>query len=112
MTKKRGNGEGSIFKRKDGRWAAAVDLGWLGGKRRRKTVYGRTRGQVAGKLAAALRAQSDGLPVDPQRQTVGQYLRDWLEHEVKQTRRESTYASYESLVRVHLIPEIGRHQLD
>lgn len=44
MTKKRGNGEGSIFKRKDGRWAAAVDLGWLGGKRRRKTVYGANEG--------------------------------------------------------------------
>ena len=112
MTKSRGNGEGTIFRRQDGRWSAAVDLGWQGGKRRRKTVYGKTRGEVAQKLAVALRAQSDGLPVDPQRQTVAQYLRDWLEHEVKQTRRESTYASYESLVRVHLIPEIGRHQLD
>ena len=38
MARKRGNREGSIYKRADGRWAATVDLGWYGGKRRRKTL--------------------------------------------------------------------------
>jgi len=32
MARKRGNREGTIFKRADGRWAATVDLGWYGGK--------------------------------------------------------------------------------
>src|SRR5688500_11748011 len=43
---KRGNNEGSIYKRKDGRWAAAVTVD--GG--RRKTVYGATRAGVQQKL--------------------------------------------------------------
>jgi hypothetical protein len=34
----------------DGRWAAQIDLGWEAGKRRCKTVYGRTRAEVADKL--------------------------------------------------------------
>jgi integrase len=40
----RGKGEGSIFQRQDGLWAASVDLGRKpDGKRWRKTVYGKTR---------------------------------------------------------------------
>ena len=50
MSKKRGNNEGSIYKRQDGRWAATVSLGYEGGKRKRKTVYGKTRKGVAERL--------------------------------------------------------------
>jgi hypothetical protein len=44
-------GEGTIFKRKDGRWLSIAELGWQNGKRRRNYVYGRTRAEVAAKLA-------------------------------------------------------------
>ena len=47
--RKRGNGEGAIYKRRDGRWVAAVHLGWVDDpqhpgrkKRKRKVVYGNT----------------------------------------------------------------------
>ena len=43
---KRGNNEGSIYKREDGRWAATINLGWQDGKRRRKTFYAKTRREV------------------------------------------------------------------
>ena len=33
--RRRGHGEGSISRRPDGRWTAALDLGWQNGKRRR-----------------------------------------------------------------------------
>ena len=56
MGNRRGNGEGSIYKRADGRWAAALTL--EGGKRR--TLYGKTRQQVAKGLTAALRAPNCG----------------------------------------------------
>lgn len=38
---KRANGEGSIYRRKDGRWSCTVSLGYdeLTGKRRRKDLY-------------------------------------------------------------------------
>src|SRR5579885_1998909 len=56
MMAKRGNGEGTIYKRKDGRWETAVTL--EGGKRKR--IYGKTRSEVSQKLGEALRAQKEG----------------------------------------------------
>ena len=46
MSARRGNGEGSIYRRKDGRGAAACTLE----SGQRKTLYGRTRGDVAQRL--------------------------------------------------------------
>lgn len=56
---RRANGEGSIYKRSDGRWCATVSVD--GGKR--KSFYGNTRHDVARKLAEALKARQDGLPL-------------------------------------------------
>jgi len=44
---KRGPNEGSVYRRRsDGRWVAAISLGWRDGRRVRKLVYGRTRREV------------------------------------------------------------------
>jgi integrase len=48
--RKRGQREGSIYKRKDDRWAAAINLGYVNGKLIRKTFYGATREEVKEKL--------------------------------------------------------------
>ena len=76
---KRGQNEGSIFKRKDGRWAATVSLGYRNGKRWRKSFYGETRREIQDKLTDALSAAKLGLPVAPERQTVAQFMASWLE---------------------------------
>jgi hypothetical protein len=49
MGKKRGNNEGTIFRRKDGRWVAQLTTGRdpKTGKRKRTVVYGKTRKEVA-----------------------------------------------------------------
>jgi hypothetical protein len=51
---KRGQNEGSIYKRKDGRWTAVVNLGYQNGKLKRKSFYGKTREEVQSKLVATL----------------------------------------------------------
>jgi integrase len=52
MAKKRGNNEGSITRRPDGRWMAQVTIGRdaATGKPKRATFYGKTRQEVADKL--------------------------------------------------------------
>jgi integrase len=92
-------------------WAATVDLGFVNGKRKRKYFYGKTRREVAEMLKVALREQQQGLPVAIERQTVAQFLTKWLEDAAKPTVRPSTYTGYEVLVRVHIIPALGRIQL-
>ena len=45
---RRGNGEGSIYQRQDGRWTASLTIGIdRKGKTKRKYIYGTTRGEVA-----------------------------------------------------------------
>lgn len=44
--KRRGHGEGSIYRRNDGTWVGAADLGSIGGKRQRKLVYAKTQAEV------------------------------------------------------------------
>lgn len=105
---KRGHHEGSIFKRGDDRWAATITLGYVGGKRQRKTFYGDTRKEVQEQLTAALRAQQQGLPVANDRQTVGEFLARWLDESVKGKKQPKTYASYAQLIRLHIAPELGR----
>ena len=56
----RGAGEGTIYQRSDGRWEAKVDVGWQGGRRRRKSIYGQTRREVHEKLVAALKSRGEG----------------------------------------------------
>lgn len=99
---RRGNGEGSIRRRSDGRWEALVSLP----DGRRKSLYGKTRQEVARKLAEMLRDISKGLPVPLERLTVAAFLTDWLA--MKQLDlRPSTYVNYETQLRRHVIPTIG-----
>ena len=99
---KRGNHEGSIYRRKDGRWAASISIE----RRRRKSYYGRTRQEVAQKLTTGLKTRQDGLPLSGERQTVAKYLVHWLEA-AKPSLRPRTSQRYEQYLRLHAIPQIG-----
>ena len=110
MRERRDRGEGSITKRSDGRWMARVDLGWQDGKRRRKTIYGRTKRDVQEKLREVLHRTDHGMAPVGEQETVGTFLRRWLE--VRKTRiRPRTYESYEQVVRTHLLPSLERFRL-
>jgi integrase len=108
---KRGRNEGSIYQQTDGRWVAAVSVGYRHGKRQRKRIYGTTRGAVADELKRVLSQQQDGLPIAIGRQTVGQFLTSWLKDSVKPSVRPATYRSYHQLVELHLKPGLGRYPL-
>jgi integrase len=104
---RRGRGEGSVRQRADGRWEARIDCGWQNGKRVRKSIFGRTRRAVTNKLPKALQQAQQGTPFADERETVEHYLSRGLEY--AQTRiRPRTWATYESSVRLHLVPTIGK----
>jgi hypothetical protein len=112
----RGQGEGTIVVRADGRWAAAMNLGYTVGmdgkrRRRRKWFYGKSRKEVQEQLTKALNDQRQGLPVISERQTAAQFLDRWLADVAKPRVRPKTLHSYEQIVRLHLKPAIGHHQL-
>ena len=104
---RRGQNEGTIFRRPDGRWCAGLNLG--GGQR--KFWYGRTREEVSAKLTAALRDYAFGVPPPDARITVEEFLTRWLEEVVRPRLRIWTYRGYEVHVRRHILPHLGRMRL-
>lgn len=105
---RRGHGEGSIYRRADGRWAATITTEG----RSRKTFYGKTRKEVQTQLKEALHQQQQGTLVTAPQQTVKQYLEYWLEEVHRQSIRARTYERYEEIIRLHLVPVLGRHPLE
>lgn len=108
---RRGHGEGTISKRRDGRWEARVDLGWLDGKRIRRTLYGATRAEVADKLRKALELVNGQAQLPDAQLRLGEFLDRWLDDVVKPTRERSTWAGYEVNVRRHIKPALGHMRL-
>jgi integrase len=108
---KRGNGEGSVSRRKGGGWMAQYVI-YTSAGRKRKTIYGKTRAQVATKLAKAVSNRADGLTFDAQNLTVGKYLDSWLKNSVQDTVRLTTYQGYEQIVRLHIKPTLEGIKLD
>jgi integrase len=109
MGQKRGAGEGSVFKRADGRWAAELMVGRdEEGKRKIWRHYGTTRREVADELAKVIGDRQKSLPVTYRRMTLADFFQLWLtEHVLTSGRSPNTYAQYESTLRCHVTPVIG-----
>jgi hypothetical protein len=108
---RRTKGEGTIFRRKDGRWSANIDVGMIEGRRRRKTIYGKSRKEVADKLYELRKQVEQGDVPTSGKATVGDFLDRWLETSAKASVRATTLASYRAVVRNHLVPKLGREKL-
>jgi integrase len=108
--KRRGNQEGSIVQRPDGRWASVITLARNPntGKLRRRWMYGKTRQEVVAKLAHAQSDRARGAFVEPHRMTIGQWLNTWLSDYARPKVRQTTFDNYDGLVRRHLVPVLGR----
>jgi Phage integrase, N-terminal SAM-like domain len=77
----------------------------------RKTLYGKTRQEVAAKLANALTDREGGLIVEAGSLTLGDYLDRWLADSVRNSVRYTSYVRYEGLVHNHIKPARGRIKL-
>ena len=94
MSKRRGNGEGNIRKRKDGRYEVSVMVGYHpDGRRKRKYLYGKTRREVVDKLHALQQEINMGMDLDVD-YTFEQAADLWLD--LRKSKIEpATYQSYE-----------------
>jgi integrase len=107
VARRRSNGEGTIYYRKDGRWEGAVYLLTTSGARKRVRVYGVSRQEVHTKLTEAQAKQQQGIATPDKVWRLGDYLDYWLEHVIKPSRRPLTYDRYKTNVRLHLKPDLG-----
>lgn len=101
MTRRDG-GEGSIFRRSDGRWQASLQVDGT-----RRTVYGRTEREARQRLAELRQqvARQGALP-DPGKRTVNDLLDTWLEVSAP-TWKARTLEDRRQLCDAHIRPTLG-----
>jgi len=103
----RGNGEGTIVKRKDGRWMGAITIGKKkNGGIKRKYVYGKKRKEVAEKMTRIKNELLNNSYVEPSDLMLKEWLYRWIEGR-KSSLAYSTYNNYKVMIRNHLEPDIG-----
>jgi len=107
MTHARANGEGTIYRRKDGRYEGAAYFRTISGTRKRIRVYGKTREEVHVTLTEAKAKAQHGIPLPDRAWRLGAYLDYWLENVVRPNRRPKTYEQYECTIRLYLNPGLG-----
>lgn len=79
MAAKRSPGEGSIYRRKDGKYVAQYRIETIAG-RKTKYLYAKTEKEAKQRLRAALaEVDANGIIPDAGKLTVGSYLDQWLE---------------------------------
>ena len=103
---RRGHGEGSIFKRQDGLWAASVR--YTGGTRvsktsRRKTVVDRW-------VRARLAEREAGLTPQVGKELLGSFVEGWFDAITAKV-GPRTLVRYRELMRLHVLPKLGGRSL-
>ncbi len=105
--KRRNNGEGSIYQRKDGRWCGKYAV-----EGKRRYVYGSSRKEVAEKLFKAISESKSGFDFEVNGKVlVKDHLSSWLEDSVRGSVSTCTYERKEEIVRLHLVPSLGNKKL-
>ena len=109
MAKKRANGEGSIRKRKDGRWEGRYTAGHdpETGKAIYKNVLGRSQAEVKEKLKQAI-GEAQALDITKAgKYTVGEWMEVWFQDYAKIKVRPSSHQTYQGYIHNHIRPNIG-----
>lgn len=102
----------NIRRRADGRWEARAIVGYhANGKPVYKSVYARSYSEVKEKQRQLPRLrEAKEIPASLKKATFGQLMDDWLLYTQKHV-KESTYAKYCQLNRVHISPCLGTRYL-
>jgi len=101
MGRKRGQGEGSIFKRKDGLWVAQVTI-----QGRHMSKYAKTQKDARNWLQQTLSQIQKGMSITAARVTLNEFLEEWLETH-KSSVRSKTIHQYSQVAHQHIIPYLG-----
>ncbi len=105
MAKKRGNNEGTVYKRKDGRWCAQVSLS---GKR--ITKYAKTQRECHDWVREITNKIEHGMTFDATQLTLERYMQSWLTGKDLSI-RQNTARNYRRYTEQDILPVIGKMRL-
>ncbi len=101
---RRVNGEGSLFKRKDGRWSAQTYVTLVNGEKKRICITAKDRETVRQKLRDMQEQKDRGVPFVEKDRSIADYLDYWMKDIQMKQLRESTIISYSRLIKSYLKP--------
>jgi hypothetical protein len=99
-----GSGGGVRYRESDKRWEAR----YYGADGRRHSVFAKTEREAKAKLRGAMLQADAGIRPVANRQTVAEWLDEWLATSVAPNRRPRTLESYEDTCRRYIVPSVGR----
>lgn len=110
--KRRANGEGSVNKLPDGRWAASVMMQRPDGGYTRIKREAKTRGEAVAKLAEAKRAVENGAHASGRLPTVAEHLEAWFRDSISPKVRPNSRRTYQSIIEGQITPFLGGIRID
>ena len=105
MARRRGNNEGCIYHRKDGRWCAQVSLSG-----RRLTKYSKSQKECRDWIKETITKIGNGLTFQGTQVTLAKFIEMWMDGK-ELSRRPQTVSQYRSLIRLHILPLMGKMRL-
>ena len=106
MAKKRGQGEGSVFKRKDGLWVAQITIE----TGRQKSKYFHSQREARDWLKLTQTQIDNGLKLSTANVDLATFLNKWFDAH-KLSVRPNTSALYWQMLDNHIIPSLGKMKL-
>lgn len=112
MSKKRPDGDGTVRKRKDGRWEGRIVIGHKDdGAPIFKSVFAKTQKELMPKLHTAINEYRGVELSENSSMTLNEWIDRWLEEYALPTLRPSTINSYEHDIKNHIRPALGDKQI-
>jgi integrase len=96
------------IRKRGSKWAVVVDIGHDEGGQRRQRWHGgfTTRRDAQAELTKILGKVQQGAYVEPSKQTLAQFMRDWLAS-IRASVRPATLSAYKMLTETHILPALG-----
>lgn len=102
---------GSIYQTKNGRWRAAITVGWDGkGRQVRRTVSAKTEAECI-RRRNDLYLQLKKGESNPQKITVETFIKKWLDSTAFERYAPQTLRGVKGQSRTHIIPALGKYAL-
>ena len=110
--KRRPQGDGTIRKRKDGRWEARIIVGHKNdGSPMYKSAFAKTQKSALKELHKLIELYRDIDLTEESRMTLGEWMDKWLDEYMIFAIRESTLDSYRNITKNHVKKHIGHKPL-
>lgn len=110
---RRPKGEGGVYQRADGMWCATIELPQgLDGKRRRKVLARKDKGQVISEMRTLQRELEKQGNLSTSSISLAKWADHWMDRIAPKDIKPRTLAGYRTVINGYIVPLLGKRMLD